>query len=101
MLCYVPVIGWVAAVVFLAWDVYRREQTVRFHACQGLFLAVLWLLARHFFFPGNIHIFPLIGLRSLWKVLVLLAQVFGMIKTLQKQPYRLPVLGELAEKAMA
>lgn len=104
MLCYIPGLGWIAAIIFLALDAFRYHRYVRFHAFQGLFLAVIWLLATKLFFPfetGRIMIFPFLGFRTLWKMAVLAAQIVGIIKTVQKQEYRLPVLAELAEKSMA
>src|ERR1700675_4777800 len=44
LLCYIPMVGWVAAIVVLASDRYRRETQVRFHAFQGLYLFVAWLI---------------------------------------------------------
>ena len=105
MLCYLPGLGWIAAVIFLTLDAYRRQRYVRFHAFQGLYLAVLWLLVQVFFFPfptGHWHPFPFPwGLRGLIKLFVIIAQVVGIIKTLQNRDYRLPVLGELAEKSLS
>ena len=104
MLCYIPGMGWVAAVIFLTIYSYHLNRYVRFHAFQGLFLAVVYLLASKLFFPfsmGDVQIFPFIGFRKLCLLLVIVAQVVGMIKTLQHQEYRLPVLGELVDKSMA
>src|ERR1051325_11510131 len=42
--CCVPGIGWLAAIVVLASDKFRRERNVRFHAFQGLYLFVAWLM---------------------------------------------------------
>src|SRR5512143_3964323 len=44
ILCYIPGIGWIAAVVVLAADRFRHDRAVRFHAFQGLYLFVAWLL---------------------------------------------------------
>src|SRR5690349_10423788 len=44
ILCYVPGIGWIAAIVVLASEKFRRDPTVRFHAFQGLYLFVAWLI---------------------------------------------------------
>ena len=45
VLCYIPVVGWIAAVVVLAADQFRGNRTLRFHAFQGLYLFVAWLIA--------------------------------------------------------
>src|ERR1700683_4050685 len=44
ILCYVPGIGWLAAIIVLAADKFRRNRAVRFHAFQGLYLFVAWLM---------------------------------------------------------
>src|SRR5271168_1675552 len=44
LLCYIPMMGWIAAIVVLATDRFRKEAQVRFHAFQGLYLFVAWLL---------------------------------------------------------
>src|SRR5258708_7974112 len=44
LLCYIPMVGWIAAIVVLASERFRRETQVRFHAFQGLYLFVAWLL---------------------------------------------------------
>ena len=45
MLCYVPWFGWLASVWVLASERFRTERDVRFHAYQGLYLFVAWLLS--------------------------------------------------------
>ena len=45
ILCYIPWVGWVAAIVVLASDRFRHDRAVRFHAFQGLYLFVAWLIA--------------------------------------------------------
>ncbi len=114
-LCYIPFVGWIAAIIFLTLDPYRTNRYVRFHAFQGLYLAVLWFVAEIVFFPLDLHphrvpwgdhsfvffpFFPFWGLRQILKVLVLVAQIVGIVKVRQNRDYRLPVLGELAEKSM-
>ena len=44
MLCYIPIVGWIASIVVLASPKFRNERDVRFHAFQGLYLFVVWLL---------------------------------------------------------
>src|SRR5215472_1859945 len=44
ILCYIPGVGWIASVVVLASDRFRGHRTVRFHAFQGLYLFVAWLM---------------------------------------------------------
>src|ERR1700719_5429871 len=44
LLCYIPIVGWIAAIVVLASARFRGEHNVRFHAFQGLYLFVAWLI---------------------------------------------------------
>src|SRR5579883_2379451 len=44
LLCYVPIVGWIVAIVVLASERFRRATKVRFHAFQGLYLFVAWLI---------------------------------------------------------
>ena len=44
ILCYIPGLGWIASTIVLASDKFRSDRAVRFHAFQGLYLFVAWLL---------------------------------------------------------
>jgi len=100
ILCYVPGIGWVASIVVLAADRFRHDRTVRFHAFQGLYLFVAWLLNDNVvqWALRPLSHFPLHHLISL----VLLAMsIFMMVKTSHDEMYSLPLFGELAERSIA
>lgn len=110
VLCYIPAVGWIAAIIFLTLEPYSKNRFVRFHAFQGLYLAVVWLLAQVVFvpfapFPRHGHFpfpfFPFWSLRELIKLAVIIAQIVGIIKVRKNQEYRLPILSELADKSMA
>lgn len=100
--CYIPVIGWIPAIVVLASSRFRAEREVRFHAFQGLYLFVVWLIVDWVAAPifGVIPGFPF-PIARLLKLAVILAWVFMLIKVAQNQNYRLPILGELAERSVA
>ncbi len=102
ILCYVPVAGWIACVVVLATQRFQRERMVRFHAFQGLYLFVAWLLIDRVIGPavraltlGNL------GIAALLKAAVLAAWIFMLVKTSQGEEYHLPVFGELADRSIA
>src|ERR1700722_5769519 len=57
ILCYVPGIGWLAAILVRAADKFRRDRAIRFHAFQGLYLFVAWLM-------GDWVLRPMSGLLS-------------------------------------
>jgi uncharacterized membrane protein len=100
LLCYVPGVGWVIAIVLFLID---KRKFVRFHAMQalalyvalivcyialGIFLGVLRII--HLFFFGAL-LYPLLGLGSF----VLL--IFMMYKTYLDESYKLPFIGDFAE----
>jgi len=97
-LAYVTIIP---AIVFLVLEPYNRKRFIRFHAFQCLFFAlawtVLWIgleIIAHIPFLGwmTIVVWPLISLVGfvIWLILVL--------KAFQGQMFKLPVIGDLAEK---
>ena len=102
LLCYIPIVGWLAAIVVLASERFRHERQVRFHAFQGLYLFVAWLIvdwvispARYFFYDSGrliVHVLELV-LIGAW--------IFMMIKVSQDQTYKLPIVGELAERSVS
>lgn len=98
MLAYFTIIP---AIIFLVMEPYNKSRFVRFHAFQCLFFAVAWTILwialsifAHIPFLGwlSILMWPLIGLAGfiLWIILVLKAN--------QKQMWKLPVIGDMAEK---
>ena len=104
LLCYIPIIGWVVSIVVLASTRFRTDAKVRFHAFQGLYLFVAWLivdwvLSPLLSFPGEWG--PQRIIPVLLKVAVFGAWVFMIIKTAQDEMYKLPILGELAEKSVS
>lgn len=102
ILCYIPVVGWIACVVLLAARKFQSDRTVRFHAFQGLYIFVAWLLVDRAIGPV-IRAMPLdnLGLIGLMKMVLVGAWVFMLIKTSNNEAYRLPVFGELADRSIA
>ena len=106
LLCYIPVVGWVVAIVVLASARFRDNTKVRFNAFQGLYLFVAWLIVdwvlspmfrfSDFGGPPFHKIFP-----AMLQVIILCALVFMIIKTAHDEVYKLPILGELAEKSVS
>lgn len=104
LLCYVPIVGWLAAILVLASARFRRDAVVRFHAFQGLYLFVAWLivdwvLGPMFRFPGLWG--PHRVIPALLKLVIFGAWIFMMIKAAHQERYKLPIVGELAEKSVA
>src|SRR6266849_5229675 len=102
-LAYVSLIP---AVVFLLLDPYNKNRFVRFHSFQCIFLWVTGLLiAVVLRFVGLIlYIIPVLGHLLVWliaMVVILGAVVIWlvlMVKALQGEAFKLPVIGDLAER---
>jgi len=106
LLCYVPIVGWLAAIVVLASARFRQDTQVRFHAFQGLYLFVGWLIVDWVLDPlfrspisWGLPFYRIVP--ALLKIAIFVAWIFMMIKTAHNQQYKLPVFGELAEKSVA
>jgi len=98
MLAYVTIIP---AIVFLVVEPYNKSRFIRFHSFQSIFFGVAWTalwivlnIVAHIPFLGflTILIWPLVGLAGLviWIILLLKAN--------QGLMFKLPVIGDLAEK---
>ena len=103
ILCYVPVIGWIAAITVLAADRFRHDRQVRFHAFQGLYLFLAWLVVDWVVRPMFTG-FPGPGVMRVDKILqgvLMFTWIFMLIKASHNETYALPIIGELAEKSAA
>jgi uncharacterized membrane protein len=101
ILCYVPVVGWIASILVLAAQRYRTDRVVRFHAFQGLYLFVAWLINDRVL---KYALDPLSGVHNLHDVisLVLLGMaIFMMVKASHNEAFSLPIFGELAQRSVA
>src|SRR5579862_7079078 len=100
ILCYVPAIGWIAAIIVLAARRFKDDRMIRFHAFQGLYLFAAWLIVDWVVgpivhsTPG--HFFPI---DSLLQALILVVSIFMMVKASHNEAYVLPIIGELAQKS--
>ena len=100
ILCYVPAIGWIAAVIVLATRRFKQDRIVRFHAFQGLYLFAAWLIVDWGvgpivrWTPG--HHLPL---DTMLRGLILAVCIFMMIKASHDEAYVLPIIGELAQRS--
>ncbi len=101
MLAYITIIP---AIIFLVMAPYNRSRFVRFHSFQCIFFAIAWtVLWIALSFVGmipvigwlSILIWPLLGLGGLVLWIILL------LKANQGQMFKLPVIGDLAEKQAA
>jgi uncharacterized membrane protein len=100
-LCYIPFAGWIVGLLILAAERFRRDRTVRFHAFQGLYLFVVWLLVD--LFADNVLSGSGRGLR--WVIQPLKLAVVGIwiymiVQTNQDKLVKLPLVGELADRSV-
>jgi uncharacterized membrane protein len=104
ILCYVPGIGWIVSIVVLASQKFRHDRIVRFHAFQGLYLFVAWLLAdwvlRPMFEGFGVHQFRL-GFSHVVQLALLGMSIFMMIKAAHGEAFSLPLFGELAQRSLS
>jgi uncharacterized membrane protein len=98
ILCYVPAIGWIASIVVLAAERFRHDRRVRFHAFQGLYLFVAWLMADWVMKP--MMFMRILHLHQLVESALLVASIFMMIKASRDEAYSLPLFGELAHRSL-
>jgi len=107
LLCYIPWFGWIAAIIALATDRFRRDFEVRFHAFQGLYLFVAWLLVDWVVSPvlrmsgyGFWEPMPHMG-GGVLHLLILAGWIVMIVKVRHQEHYRLPIIGDLAERSVA
>ena len=100
VLCYVPGVGWLAALVVLAADKFRRNRAVRFHAFQGLYLFVAWLMASWVLSPVAGVLSPHFAIHKLVEAILLGMSIFMMVKASHDETYPLPLFGELAQRSV-
>ena len=107
LLCYIPWVGWIAAIAVLASDRFRGEKRLRFHAFQGLYLFAAWLMVEWVVAPMLAIPVSTVGftfyrtISQLLHLVIVGAWVFMLIKVSHDQDYHLPVLGDLADRSVS
>jgi uncharacterized membrane protein len=104
LLCYI--LGFITGIIFLVVAPYNQSKFVRFHAFQSIFLSVVWVVlnvVQSILLSVAVSIsFGLLGLIGmLWTILwlgFLAVVVLLMVKAYQGQRFKLPIIGDLAEK---
>jgi uncharacterized membrane protein len=81
-LCYVPCIGWVAAIIFL---IIEKNAQVRFDAAQALLITLIGMV--FFWFP---FVLPA----------AFVLQIVLAVFSYQEKKTELPILGDLAKKVL-
>jgi len=98
LLCYIPVAGWIMSIIVLASAKYRDDFETRFHAFQGLYLFVAWLITDWVLSPIMGHG---LHLGSVLKAAIMFAWIFMLIKVAHRERFKLPIIGDLAEKSVS
>jgi uncharacterized membrane protein len=101
ILCYVPWLGWVAALYVLASGRFRDLREVRFHAYQGLYLFVGWLIVDWVIGPWmDLMPGPDFAIDKILQLLLIVLWIFMLVQTSQGKRHALPIFGELAERSL-
>jgi uncharacterized membrane protein len=104
-LCYL--LGLVTGVLFLVLEPYNKNKVVRFHAFQSIFFnigaialnigfSIVFSIMRHMLPYSMWMIFTLLSLGL--SLLMLCAWAFLMYKAYNREMFKIPVIGDLAEK---
>ena len=100
-------ITFIPAIIFILIEPFKRNRFVRFHSFQSIFLTIATILAAiamRILYPLLVLV-PVLGYLLAW--LAMAVGILGwvilwlvlLVKALQGQTFRLPVIGGLAEKA--
>jgi uncharacterized membrane protein len=102
ILCYIPVVGVIAAIVCLASQRFRTNVKVRFNAFQSLYLFVAWLILSSAI-PVLIVGMPGWGVEHAFvdalKVVLFISWIYLLIKATHREQVRLPIIGDLAARS--
>ncbi len=98
MLAYVTIIP---AIIFLVLEPYNKKPFIRFHSFQSIFFAIAWTVL--WIALTIVGMIPVLGLVSLivWPLMGLgglVIWVILLLKAYQGQVFKLPVIGDMAEK---
>jgi uncharacterized membrane protein len=102
ILCYIPVMGVIPAIIFLASQHFRANNVVRFNAFQSVYLFVAWLIV-HTAIP--VFAFGVMGggfehtLLGLLKLAIFISWIVLLVKASQGQQLHLPLIGDLAARS--
>ncbi len=99
--CGLAYITFIPAIIFLLTAPYNQSANVRFHSWQSIFLTIAYIVVR----VGFIFVFmvPFIGwmlfpVRLLIGLAFFILWLIVMIKAFNGQRFKIPVVGDFAEK---
>ncbi len=104
LLCYI--LGFITGIIFLVLAPYNQNKFVRFHAFQSIFLSVAWVgvviveqIINAALLSISVALFGLFAV--LWMLIALgflALWIVMMVKAYSGQRFKLPIIGNLAEK---
>ena len=102
ILCYIPVLGVIPAIVFLASHRFRRNIRVRFNAFQSVYLFVAWLIVSSAL-PALMFGVHDWGLEHAFigalKLVLFICWIYLLVKAANEEQVRLPLIGDLAARS--
>jgi uncharacterized membrane protein len=96
-------VGFISGIFFLVAEPYKHDAFVRFHALQSIFLSVVWIVV-HFAIAMLMSFLPwtmwhlVATFSSLVSLALFCVALFLMYKAYSNERFKLPVIGDLAEK---
>jgi uncharacterized membrane protein len=96
-------VGFITGILFLVLAPYNQDKFVRFHAFQSIFLnaawIVIWIVEMMLFMILPWALSTLLSLLGmLLSLAFLVLWIVMMVKAYQGERFKLPIIGDLAEK---
>jgi uncharacterized membrane protein len=85
----------IPAIIFLVMEPYNRNKFIRFHSFQAIFMEIGWIIVNAIL--GTLAFLGFFLLPILWLAFTIL-WVVCLIKAYQNITFKLPIIGDLAEK---
>jgi uncharacterized membrane protein len=100
-------ITFIPAVILVLIEPFKRNRFIRFHSFQSIFLTVATIVIAFALriLYSVLTLIPVVGYLMAWLALAVAVLGWGilwlvlLVKALQGQTFRLPLIGSLAEKA--
>ena len=85
----------IPAIIFLVLEPFNKNPFVRFHAFQGLFLGLVSIVGHTI-----LMFIPVLGwiILPFFSLAIFILAVVAAIKALQNQKWKIPMIGDMAEK---
>jgi len=107
LLAALAYITFIPATIFVLIEPFKRNRFIRFHSFQSIFLTVATIVIAFALriLYSVFTLIPVVGYLMAWLALAVAVLGWGilwlvlLVKALQGQTFRLPVIGSLAEKA--